>query len=131
MENNTTTVFAHNYNMLRWLLTGELPMRYSDGDNVKPQLYIGENCHSCAIYGHQTMLQLNKLYCVANSTTKVTPQLVMPDGKTYTGLELNRKILADNNITNVTENQLQSMLTNDHINCNSAMPCHSLHRQLV
>jgi hypothetical protein len=85
-----------------------------DKDKTKAMdIYIGNNCHSCALLGHHRLLQLEK-YNIIFTDDEDAPKL---DG--LSGMELNAKLLANCGIFDASKERLQSLLTDGHRNCTS------------
>jgi len=83
-----------------------------------PTLELNNNCHSSTIKAHYDSLSLDLysiIYHNGNDTTDL-PKLV-DNGVTYRGVELNRQLFNKLGHTNVPEEKLVEMITNDHRNC--------------
>lgn len=105
---------------------------YPDKEDKRPVLHVSRNCHSCSILGHPFMLKLEDYKIVHHDddsifkwkdftnnekeATDAYPMLVK-DGKTYKGIELERYLMEHVGITGLSDEKLERMMINDHRNC--------------
>jgi len=89
-------------------------------NDIRPILHLSKSCHSSTIRAHSEMLRL-KDYKVINHIGGFVDDdsypILVKDGVTYKGIELEREILSHIGMSDLTDEKIKAMMVNEHRNC--------------